>query len=139
MGLPLMRATRAAEPAVEPKLIEPALRNCSALLELLVCTQTTLMPSLANSFSRKPLSLSSIDTGLYVAQATWISLGLSAARSCAAGRSANASAPADSKRREIMVMKTPCVEPRRDGAGEAVDEGGRFCPPSAWRGAGPAL
>jgi hypothetical protein len=64
MGLPLILATRAAEPAVEPKLIEPALRNCSALLELLVCTHTTLIPSLANSFSRKPFSLSSIDTGL---------------------------------------------------------------------------
>jgi hypothetical protein len=64
IGLPLILATSAAEPAVEPKLIDPALRNCRALLELTVFTQTTLMPSLANSFSRKPLSLSSIDTGL---------------------------------------------------------------------------
>ena len=64
MGLPLILAMRAAEPAVEPKLMELALRNCNALLDETVFTHTTLMPSLANSFSRKPLSLSSIDTGL---------------------------------------------------------------------------
>ena len=54
----------AAEPALEPKSIEPALRNSSALLEPADCTQTTLMPSLANSFSSKPFCLSTIDTGL---------------------------------------------------------------------------
>ena len=59
-----MRAIRAAEPAVEPKSIEPALRNCKALAELTVCTQRIEMPSLANSFSSRPLFLSRIETGL---------------------------------------------------------------------------
>src|SRR6185503_19132864 len=49
IGLPLILATRAAAPAVEPRSIEPALRNSSALLEPSVCTQTMAMPSLANS------------------------------------------------------------------------------------------
>ncbi|MEY9617447.1 hypothetical protein ABH982_000904 [Bradyrhizobium ottawaense] len=59
-----MRATSAAEPAVEPKSIEPALRNSSALLEPADCTQVTVMPSLANSFSRSPFCFRTIDTGL---------------------------------------------------------------------------
>ena len=46
------KITGVAPPAVEPKSIEPALRNCSAFDELLVCTQRTAMPSLASSFSR---------------------------------------------------------------------------------------
>jgi hypothetical protein len=48
----------------EPKSIEPAFKNSSALLEPSVCTQRTPMPSLANSFSRSPRSLSTIETGL---------------------------------------------------------------------------
>src|SRR5271165_5916529 len=64
MGLPLILATSAAEPALEPKSIEPALRNCSALDEELVCTHRTVVPSLASACSRKPFCLSSIETGL---------------------------------------------------------------------------
>ena len=39
---------------MEPKSIEPALRNSSALLEPADCTQTMATPSLANSFSNSP-------------------------------------------------------------------------------------
>ena len=59
-----MRATSAADPAVEPKSIEPALRNSSALLEPADCTQVTVIPSFANSFSRSPFCFRTIDTGL---------------------------------------------------------------------------
>ena len=59
-----MRATSAAEPAVEPKSIEPALRNSSALLEPADYTQVMVMPSLANSFSSSPFCFRTIDTGL---------------------------------------------------------------------------
>ena len=38
----MILATSAAEPAVEPKSIEPALRNCSALLDETVFTQQDL-------------------------------------------------------------------------------------------------
>jgi hypothetical protein len=64
IGLPLILATSAAEPAVDPKSIEPALRNSSALLEPADWTQTMPMPSLANSFSSNPFCLRIIDTGL---------------------------------------------------------------------------
>jgi hypothetical protein len=64
IGLPLILTTSAAEPALDPKSIEPALRNSSALLEPADCTQTILIPSLANSFSSKPFCLRIIDTGL---------------------------------------------------------------------------
>jgi hypothetical protein len=64
IGLPLILATSAAEPAVDPKSIEPALRNSSALLEPADWTQTMLMPFLANSSSSNPFCLRIIDTGL---------------------------------------------------------------------------
>jgi hypothetical protein len=64
IGLPLIFASNAAEPAVEPKSIEPALRNSSALLEPSDCTQRIPMPSFSNSFSSKPCCFSTIDTGL---------------------------------------------------------------------------
>ena len=57
-------ATRAAEPAVDPKSIEPALRNSSALLEPADCTQTILIPSFSNSFSSRPFSFRMMETGL---------------------------------------------------------------------------
>src|SRR5256714_9822827 len=99
IGLPLIFATSAAEPAVEPKPIEPALRNSSALLEPGDCTQTTLMPSLANSFSKSPFCLRIIETGLYVAQSMRISFSGSAA-SAAAGHNAETAMAAASARRE---------------------------------------
>src|SRR5882757_838746 len=104
IGLPLILATSAAAPAVEPKSIEPALRNSSALLEPSVCTQTMEIPSLANSFSRSCLSLSTSDTGLYVAQSSRISLGLSAADAAAYGRSPASRANANAERRETWVI-----------------------------------
>jgi hypothetical protein len=64
IGLLLIFETSAAEPAVEPKSIEPALRNSSALFEPRLCTQRMPMPSFANSFSSSPFSLSAIETGL---------------------------------------------------------------------------
>src|SRR5580704_15707890 len=101
MGLPLILAIRAAEPAVEPKSIDPALRNSSALLEPADCTQTMRMPSLANSFSSSPFCLRIIDTGLYVAQSRWISFGASAA-DAPPGISAETAMTAAKARREIL-------------------------------------
>src|SRR5437763_3887150 len=111
IGLPLILATSAAEPAVEPKSIEPALRNSSALLEPADCTQTMPIPSLANSFSRSPFCFSTIDTGLYVAQSMRISLSASAA-TAAPGASMDAAIAATKVRREIpgmsVLQKTLC-------------------------------
>src|SRR5579863_5150202 len=100
IGLPLIRATKAAEPALEPKSIDPALRNSSALLEPADCTQTMPMPSLANSFSSNPFCLRIIDTGLYVAQSRRISLSESAADRLP-GNSAAMATIAARARREI--------------------------------------
>src|SRR5690348_9417606 len=95
IGFPLILATSAAEPAVEPKSIEPALRNSSALLEPADCTQTMLIPSLANSFSSRPFCFSTIETGLYVAQSIWISFNAPAA-DAAPGNAITAAATAAS-------------------------------------------
>jgi hypothetical protein len=64
IGLPLILATSAAAPAVEPKSIEEAFRNSSALFEPSVCTQRMLMPSFSKAFSRSFCSLSTRLTGL---------------------------------------------------------------------------
>jgi len=64
IGLPLILPSKAAEPAVEPKSIEPAFKYSSALLEPSVCTQRMPMPSLANSFSSSPFDFSTMETGL---------------------------------------------------------------------------
>src|SRR5205814_2303320 len=95
--------TSAADPAVEPKSIDPALRNCSALEELLVCTQRIVVPSRANCFSRKPFSLSSMETGLYVAQSMRISLGVSAAAISGVQATADSSVVAKNTRREMVI------------------------------------
>ncbi len=64
IGLPLIRATRAAAPAAEPISIAPAFRNSSALLEPRDWTQRTLMPFGARASSRNPFSFRSRPTGL---------------------------------------------------------------------------
>ena len=51
IGLRLIFATNADEPAVEPKSIEPSLKNRCALLEPADYSQTMLMPSLADCLS----------------------------------------------------------------------------------------
>src|SRR4029078_11155803 len=101
IGLPLILASSAAEPAVEPKSIEPALRNSSALLEPSVCTQRMPMPSLANSFSSRPFSLSSMQTGLQLAQSILIVAGLSAPK-LAVGRRPTSSKDARTDRRDRL-------------------------------------
>src|SRR5260370_1768968 len=112
MGLPLILATSAGEPAVEPKSIDPALRNSSALLEPADCTQTMLMPSLANSFSSSPFCLRIIDTGLYVAQSRWISFGASAA-DAPPGISAQTAMTAAKSRPEILSIVGISMEVER--------------------------
>src|SRR5215470_15490846 len=102
MGLPLIRPTRAAAPAVEPKSIDPALRYSNALLEPSVWTNRIAMPSLANSFSSRPFSFRTMETGLYVAQSIRISRGASAARTTGAGASP-ARMPNNRQMREMIV------------------------------------
>src|SRR6202020_2427458 len=99
----------AAEPAVEPKSIDPALRNSSALFDPADCTQTMRMPSLANSCSSSPFCLRIIDTGLYVAQSRWISLGASAA-AAPPGTSAETAMTAAKARREILNIVGSSME-----------------------------
>src|ERR1700722_14175986 len=103
-----MRPRRAADPAVEPKSIEPALKNSSALLEPSVCPQRTPISSLANSFSSNPCCLSTIETGLYVAQSIRISDGLPAAR---AAENGNRLAPANGNRLAPAALPK---KPRRE-------------------------
>src|SRR5579883_2501485 len=93
MGLPLILATSAAEPAAEPKSIEPALRYSSALLEPADWTQTMR-----------------------------ISLRASAA-GAAAGTSASARRLiiAPSRRREMLDMVKNSVSGRRDQSRDCTD------------------
>src|SRR5215510_10264480 len=100
IGLPLIFATSAAEPALEPKSIEPALRNSRALLEPSVCTQRILMMSFSNSFSSQPLFLSRMEVGLYVAQSILIVSGLSAAKTAVVGSRPTTRTEAKSERRD---------------------------------------
>src|SRR5215510_8695020 len=100
IGLPLILATSAAEPAVEPKSIEPALRNSRALLDPSVCTHRILMLSFSNSFSSQPLFLSRMETGLYVAQSILIVSGLSAAKTAVVGSRLTTRTEAKNERRD---------------------------------------
>src|ERR671913_1335457 len=108
IGLPLILPIRAAAPAVEPKSIEPAFRNSSALLEPSDCTQRTLMPSFSSSFSRKPLSLRSRLTGLYVAKSILISLGCAMAPLASNVRLV-ATEAARRRRRVRLIVLVPCL------------------------------
>src|SRR4030081_3174312 len=62
------------------------------------------MTSLANFFSRMPLSLSTIGTGLMVAQSMRISFGLSAASTAALGNRPNSRVDAKTARREARII-----------------------------------
>src|SRR5215208_3843858 len=68
MGEPLERASRAAEPAVEPTSMAPARSASLALFEPADWTQLTVTPSSASSASSQPWFLMIRLSGLYVAK-----------------------------------------------------------------------